>query len=67
MRDERDIYAPPRKGGFVTAYRVRIAYFDVISRKRSPKVAHISWIYMGSGDTNARVSLKATTSAMTAT
>jgi hypothetical protein len=67
MRDERDIYAPPRKGGFVIAYRVRIAYFDVISRKGSPKVAHISWISSVSGDPIARASLKATTSAMTAT
>jgi hypothetical protein len=49
--------------GIVTAYRMSIAYFDVMSRQGPPKAVHLSWSSEASW-LIARISLKATASAI---
>jgi hypothetical protein len=54
---------PANKGvGFIIAYRVRIACFDVISRNDPPKASHFSCTSSGSDITSSRAFLNATTS-----
>lgn len=50
--------------GVVIAYRMRIAYFDVISRQAPPNASHFSLTSMAPRPISRRACLKATTSAV---